>query len=88
VTESVLRIGRRSDGIGRVTEVPVGDDRIAHQGLHHGASYLEHVDFLAAIRSGAAPGVSVVDGLWSVVIGAAAHRSIELGRPVLIDEML
>jgi predicted dehydrogenase len=88
VTESVLRIGRRSDGIGRVTEVPVGDDRIAHQGLHHGASYLEHVDFLAAIRSGAAPGVTVVDGLWSVVIGAAAHRSIELGRPVLIEEML
>jgi myo-inositol 2-dehydrogenase/D-chiro-inositol 1-dehydrogenase len=88
VTESVLRIGRRTDGIGRVTELPVGDDRIAHQGLHHGASYLEHVDFLAAIRSGAAPGVTVVDGLWSVVIGAAAHRSIDLGRPVLIDEML
>jgi predicted dehydrogenase len=88
VTESVLRIGRRSDGIGRVTETPVSDDRIAHQGLHHGASYLEHVDFLEAIRSGSAPGVTVLDGLWSVVIGAAAHRSIDLGRPVLIDEML
>jgi predicted dehydrogenase len=88
VTESVLRIGRRSDGIGQVTEVPVTDDRIVHQGLHHGASYLEHVDFLAAIRSGSTPGVTVVDGLWSVVIGAAAHRSIEEGRPVLIEEML
>lgn len=88
VTESVLRIGRRSDGIGGVTEVPVHDDRIAHQGLHHGASYLEHVDFLAAIRSGSAPSVTVIDGLWSVVIGAAAHRSIDEGRPVLIDEML
>jgi predicted dehydrogenase len=88
VTESVLRIGRRSDGIGRVTEVPVHDDRIAHQGLHHGASYLEHVDFLNAIRTGSAPGVTVVDGLWSVVIGAAAHRSIDEGRPVLIEEML
>jgi hypothetical protein len=32
------------------------------------------------------PEVTVRDGLWSVVIGAAAHRSIEERRIVSIDE--
>ena len=28
------------------------------------------------------------DGLWSVAMGVAAHRSIELGRPVAMSELL
>jgi predicted dehydrogenase len=63
------------------------DDRVAWNGYHHGASYLEHVDFAAAIRGGTRPLVTVEEGLWSVAVGAAAHRSIELGRPVTIAEM-
>ena len=41
-----------------------------------------------AIRNGTEPKVSVIDGLWSVAIGEAAHRSIELRRPVELDEVL
>jgi predicted dehydrogenase len=63
------------------------DERVRFQGAHHGASYLEHLDFCEAIRTGARPSVTVDDGLWSVAMGAAAHRSIDEGRPVTLDEV-
>jgi predicted dehydrogenase len=88
VTEGVVRVGRRSDGIGRVTERPVDDPAIRHRGMHHGASYLEHVAFRDAILQGLPAAVTLHDGLLSVAIGEAAHRSIELGRPVAMQEVL
>jgi predicted dehydrogenase len=88
VTEGILRLGRRIDGVGRVSERPVNDAAVRHEGLHHGASYLEHVAFRDAILSGEAPAVTLRDGLMSVAVGVAAHRSIELGRPVDIQEVL
>lgn len=88
VTEGLVRVGRRADGIGTVLERPVQDPAIRHQGLHHGASYLEHVGFRDAILSGSAPAVTLHDGLMSVAIGQAAHRSIDEGRPVAVEEVL
>lgn len=88
VTEGVVRVGRRADGIGRVTERAVHDDAIRHQGMHHGASYLEHVGFRDAIVHGRPAAVTLHDGLLSVAVGEAAHRSIELGRPVAMQEVL
>lgn len=88
VTEGVVRIGRRSEGIGRVTERPVADPAIRHRGMHHGASYLEHIAFRDAIVHGHPAAVTLHDGLMSVAIGEAAHRSIELGRPVAMQEVL
>ena len=32
--------------------------------------------------------MTLEDGLWSVAAGVAAHRSIELGRPVELKEVL
>jgi hypothetical protein len=90
-TESVVRIGRRTDdivsGINVVVEEQITDARIKHQGLHHGASYLEHVDFAEAIRSGRPASVTLLDGLWSAAVGFAAHRSLDTGLPVLIDDL-
>lgn len=88
VTEGIVRAGRRADGIGRVTERPVHDPAIRHEGLHHGASYLEHVAFAEAVRRGAPPAVTLHDGLMAVAIGEAAHRSIDEQRPVLLEEVL
>ena len=71
-----------------VTEGPVDDDaRIGYHGGHHGASYLEHVGFRDAIRAGTAPEVTVDDGVLSVAMGVAAHRSIDEGRPVTLAEV-
>ena len=89
IPENVLRVGTRGvHWIGGVDERPIADERIKVEGLHHGASYMEHLGFVDAIRTGTAPEVSVVDGLWSVAIGEASHRSIELGRPVELTEVL
>ena len=86
--EGTLRIGRRGQPDRRRRVDHVEDHRVAHVGLHHGSSYLEHVQLLAAIREGRPAEVTLDDGLWSVAMGVAAHRSIELGRPVRMDEVL
>ena len=71
-----------------VVEGPVSDEHVAYHGLHEGASYLEHVDFVEAIRNGTPPKVTLEDGLLAVAIGQAAHLSIDEGRPVMMTEVL
>lgn len=88
VTEGVLRVGRREDGIGVVTEHDTHDPRVKFEGFHHGSSYLEHLDFLDAIRTGAPAKVTLTDGLWSVAVGQAAHRSIDESRWVELAELV
>jgi predicted dehydrogenase len=66
---------------------PEPDVRIGYEGFHHGASFVEHLHFLEAIRSGGPPAVSASDGLRSVALGVAAHRSIDEGRPVELAEL-
>jgi myo-inositol 2-dehydrogenase/D-chiro-inositol 1-dehydrogenase len=89
IPDSTIRLGRRGEHwIGGVEEYCVDDPGIAHEGLHHGSSYLEHVAFLDAVRHRRPAAVTLEDGLWSVAMGVAAHRSIELGRPVAMSELL
>lgn len=61
-----------------------------YRGLHHGSSYLEHLNFLSAIRlqGASGPSVDLTDGLLSVAIGVAGQLSIEKGRFVTIEEVL
>jgi myo-inositol 2-dehydrogenase / D-chiro-inositol 1-dehydrogenase len=86
VTESLLRVGLRAHGVGVCDERQVIDHDVRHVGLHHGASYLEHRAFAAAIAAQRSAAVTLRDGLWSVALGEAAHRSIDEGRPVLMSE--
>ena len=86
--DATVRSGMRVDGPAGVVIETVHDPRVRHEGFHHGSSYLEHLDFLAAARSGTRPAVGLDDGLWSVATGVAAHRSIDEGRPVELAEVL
>lgn len=89
IPENLVRLGRRGEHwIGAVESMTIDDSSIAHRGLHGGSSYVEHVRFLEAIRSGTPPDATLHDGLWSVATGVAAHRSIDLGRPVHMKEVL
>lgn len=54
-------------------------------GDHHGATYFQLSDFQHALVHALPPKVSAVDGLRSVIMGAAAHCSIETGLPVELD---
>lgn len=78
-------LGHRSTR--ETSQIPVSiSDDVAHVGFHFGASFIECQKFVQAVRTNSAPEVNVVDGLWSVVIGAAAHRSIDEQRVVHISE--
>ena len=81
-----LRHGRREGWRSGVQSELVVDDRVAHEGFHHGSSYLEHLDFLQAVRSGTPAMVSVADGLASVAVGVAAQHSLREHRTVEIAE--
>ena len=73
VSESLVRIGRRADGIGAVTELAVADDAGAgSKASTTGSSYLEHLDFLEAIRTGASGRGDA--GGWHVVGGDRRGR--------------
>jgi len=90
-----LARGRRAELVvgSRGPEWPVemraveDDPEIRYLGGHHGASYVELARFRDAIRADTAPEVTVDDGLWSVAMGVAAHRSIDEGRPVDLAEL-
>ncbi|CAN0908443.1 DNA mismatch repair protein MSH4 [Linum grandiflorum] len=82
VPESIVRVGGRVAGRDGVKTSKAEDDRIIYDGLHHGSSYLEHLNFLSAVRAEGekVAAVDLQDGLISVAIGVAAQRSIEEGR--------
>jgi predicted dehydrogenase len=82
----MVRIANRAAGT--VVDERVHDERIRFEGLHHGSSYLEHLDFARILRSGAVPGVGLYDGMLSVAVGVAAHRSIDEERVVAVAEVL
>lgn len=66
----------------------VQDPRVTEQGLHHGASYVEHLQFIDAIRTGSDAEVGVRDGLRSVLMGIAGQESIRTGVPVRLAELV
>jgi myo-inositol 2-dehydrogenase/D-chiro-inositol 1-dehydrogenase len=83
--DGFVHVGRRSDR--SLTRVPADmDPAVGHAGFHFGASYVEVARFCDAVRQGTSAEVSVNDGLWSVAVGVAAHRSIDEGRPVNMSE--
>ena len=86
VPESFVRVSWRDERPEEV--IPIQDDRIAYEGLHEGSSYLEHLDCHAAITNDLPPKVTLHEGMISVAMGIAAHRSIDEGRPVMMSEVL
>ncbi len=87
--EGLIRTGIRGEHrIGSVAERRADESHIAYQGLHHGSSYVEHLRFFDAIKGTNPIEVSLEDGLWSVAMGVAAHRSIETGRAIAMSEVM
>ena len=80
-----IYIGNRSSRELRKVEAAMSED-VAYVGAHFGASYIEVDKFVRAIANNSAPDVTVNDGLWSVIIGVAAHRAIDEQRVVEISE--
>ncbi len=68
----------------RETTFPVEvDESILAAGDHHGATYFQHLKFFEMVRTGGTtPEVSLMDGLWSVIVGEAAEKSAKTGQAV------
>ncbi len=79
---------RHGHNIGHgVRQVPAPmDPRVPYPDFHQGASYMEHLHLLDAIRAGRPASVTLTEGMWAVATGAAAHRSIDERRPVELSE--
>jgi len=58
------------------------DPAILAVGDHHGSTYFQHQKFLAMIRRGGVPEVSLEDGLKAVRIGLAAEQSAKTSAVV------
>lgn len=87
VSESTIRVGLRTQGVGSFDEFAVSGAS-PYAGFHHGASYEEHVRLQESIRLRRKPEVSLRDGLRSVAIGVAAQISIAENRVVSISEVM
>jgi predicted dehydrogenase len=78
-----LAIARRAARREEVLELPL-DELILAAGDHHGSTFFQHQKFLEMIRAGGEPEVTLEDGWWAVLMGAAAERSVITGAPVEI----
>jgi len=80
-----IYVGNRSSREIRKIDATMSND-VAYAGAHFGASYVEVDKFVQAVNAEGNAEVTVSDGLWSVVLGVAAHRSIDERRAVEISE--
>lgn len=85
--EDVVWVGPRDASEPHTVAAPTPPE-VPYPDLHGGASYLEHVAFARCVREHRPAEVTVVDGLWSVAMGVAAHRSIDEGRIIHMEEVL
>jgi len=79
-------LGLRTSGASGVKTTRVQRDS-PHEGLHHGSSFREHLAFAGAIRGESSKVATLIDGLRSVAVGVAAHRSIAESRRVTLEEV-
>ncbi len=61
---------------------------IIEQTGHHGATYYEHVEFINQLESKSSRAATALEGLWSIIVAAAAQESIATGQVVSIQAFL
>ena len=85
-SENRLEIWSGENGASRETS-PNYPSYIAKAG-HHGSTFFEHIALAEQLSNGDDQGPSLADGFWSVMVGAAAQRSIESGSAVDVVDLL
>ena len=64
-------------------EIPV-DPALLSAGDHNGSTFYQHQRFQKVVTQGAAPEVSLTDGIWAVRMGHAAQLSARQNRVVML----
>jgi predicted dehydrogenase len=55
---------------------------------HHGATFFEHIAFMDRLEGRETDAATPLQGLWSIIVAAAAQESIHSGQAVAIDEFI
>jgi len=79
-----LKTGERSTS--RISQ-PCYPTYIEESG-HSGATFFEHTYFIDNIEGKPTSVATAEEGLWSIIVGYAAQRSIELGTSIIINDLL
>ncbi len=74
------------EGPSKISEVTY--PKLIEESGHHGSTFYEHQKFMDQLEGKPADCATAEQGLWAVIVAAAAQRSIESGAPVSIDEFL
>ena len=56
------------------------------QSGHHGATFYEHIAFMDRLDGKTTDAATPLQGLWSIVVAAAAQESVDTGLPVRIED--
>jgi myo-inositol 2-dehydrogenase/D-chiro-inositol 1-dehydrogenase len=83
---SSVSIERGEEGASRVMDVSYA--RAIEQSGHHGATFFEHIAFVDQLDGKTSNAATPLQGLWSIVVAAAAQESAATGQPVLIDAFI
>lgn len=83
---SSVAIERGEDGASRV--IDVGYARTIEQSGHHGATFFEHMAFIDQLDGKASDAATPLQGLWSIMVAAAAQESATTGQPVVMDTFI
>jgi len=84
--QNQLEVWRGENGASN-TSAPKYPSYIARAG-HHGSTFYEHLAFAEEVCNSGNTAPNLVDGLWSVVVGAAAQISIRRKEAVTVEELL
>ena len=83
VARSSLAVELGEHGASR--QVDVGYAKHVEQSGHHGSTFFEHVAFIDRLDGKPNDSATPLEGLWSIVVAAAAQASADSGQPVDID---
>jgi len=86
-------------GSGTYLEVMHGDNKpsrrmtphypqVIEETGHHGATYYEHVQFIRQLEGKESTAATAEEGLWSIIVAAAAQESIKTGKIIEISDFL
>ncbi|MDJ0941568.1 MAG: Gfo/Idh/MocA family oxidoreductase [Woeseiaceae bacterium] len=67
---------------GASREIEVGYTKPIEQSGHNGSTFHEHIEFADQLDGKASDAATPLQGLWSIVIAAAAQDSVASGQPV------
>ena len=81
-----LEVWRGENGVSTTSEP--GYPPFIEKAGHHGSTFFEHAAFIDDLQNGTNTGPILADGFWSVVVGAAADRSIATANPVAVADLL